>query len=347
MSAPSSPAASTPLALIVGVPGPEFSPAELAFFRDANPYGLFLARRNMRTPDQTRALAQAFRAAVGRADAPVLTDQEGGRVSHLDSGAWPRFRPFADFARLAARDLDRARQALSASSRAMGRMMVDCGLTSGCSPVLDLAVAGADPVIGPRSLGGDPEQVAILGRVVVDGFLAAGLLPIMKHIPGHGRATEDSHKTRPVVTASVEELLATDARPFMALRDTPWAMVAHVVYRAIDPERPASVSPQVIEGFIRGAMAYDGVLVSDCVFMNALTGTLGQRVADVLAAGCDLALHTHGALAETEAAAAHARPLSDASMRRLAAASARLGDGSQVPSPAIAELHAEAERLLA
>ena len=202
---------------------------------------------------------------------------------------------------------------------------------------------GADAVIGERAFGGDPELVAALGREVVDGFLEVGLMPVMKHIPGHGRATEDSHKTRPVVTADAATLDATDFLPFARLRDTPWAMVSHVVYSAFDPDRPASVSPVITQEVIRGRLGFEGVLISDCVFMNSLQGEVHDRVAQVLDGGCDIALHCHGELPEMQA---RRRPGPAAGRRRGRPA----GRGGTPPGhrpgrcPA---LHAEVEALLA
>jgi beta-N-acetylhexosaminidase len=332
----------SPLALFVGIPNPTLSPDEIALFRETNPLGLFVGRRNLRNPDQAKALIASFREAVGRDDAPVFTDQEGGRVQHLDAGPWPLFRSFGEFAELARHDLALAKRALRLSSRAMGTMMSELGLTSGCSPVLDLVFPTTSAVIGARSFGPDPELVATLGREVVEGLLETGNMPIMKHIPGHGRATLDSHKERPVVDASRETLLATDFKPFVDLKGTPWAMVAHVVYSAYDKERPASVSP-VLHDVIRNDLGYDGVLVSDCIFMNALEGTMPERVKQVLDAGYDIALHSHGDLADSEAAAKAARPLSEAASRRIDAAKTRLG--SQKLN--VAQVHAEVENMFA
>ena len=317
----------SPLALFVGIPNPTLSPDEIALFRETNPLGLFVGRRNLRTPDQAKALIASFREAVGREDAPVFTDQEGGRVQHLDAGPWPLFRSFGQFAELARHDLDLARKALRLSSQAMGTMMSQLGLTSGCSPVLDLVFPTTSAVIGARSFGADPELIAVLGREVVEGLLETGNMAIMKHIPGHGRATLDSHKERPVVDASRETLLATDFKPFIDLKATPWAMVAHVVYSAYDKELPASVSP-VMHDVIRNDLGYEGVLISDCIFMNALEGTLPERVKQVLDAGYDIALHSHGDVADSEAAAKAARPLSKEAMQRIDAAKTRLGSQS-------------------
>lgn len=316
--------ASTPLALFVGIPNPTLSPDEIALFRETNPFGLFVGRRNLRNPDQAKALIESFREAVGRDDAPVFTDQEGGRVQHLDAGPWPIFRSFRQFAELAHRDFDLGKKALRLSSRTMGTMMTELGLSSGCSPVLDLVFETTSAVIGERSFGPDADFITVLGREVIDGLLETGNMPVMKHIPGHGRATLDSHKERPFVDASRETLMATDFKPFVALKDTPWAMVAHVVYSAYDKEQPASVSP-VMHDVIRNDMGYEGVLISDCIFMQSLSGTLPERVAQVLDAGYDIALHSHGEVSESAAAAKAARPLSDAAQRRITSANARLG----------------------
>lgn len=316
---------STPLALFVGLPNPTLSDDEFALFRETNPLGLFVGRRNLRNPEQAKILINRFREAVGREDAPVFTDQEGGRVQHMDAGPWPLFRSFGQFAELARRDLDLGKKALRLSTRAMGAMMSELGLSSGCSPVLDLVFETTSAVIGARSFGPDPDFIAALGREVVDGLLETGNMPVMKHIPGHGRATLDSHKERPVVDASRETLTATDFKPFVALKDTPWAMVAHVVYSAYDAELPASISP-IMHDVIRKDMGYDGVLISDCIFMESLQGTLPERVAQVLNAGFDIALHSHGEVKESEAAAKAARPLTDAAQKRIAAGQARLGN---------------------
>jgi len=315
----------TPLALFVGMPNPTLSDDEFALFRETNPLGLFVGRRNLKTPSEVKVLIERFREAVGRDDAPVFTDQEGGRVQHLDAGPWPLFRSFGAFAELAQRDLELAKRALRLSSQAMGAMMTELGLSSGCSPVLDLVFPTTSAVIGARSFGADPDIIAALGREVVDGLLETGNMPVMKHIPGHGRATLDSHKERPVVDASRETLEATDFKPFVALKDTPWAMVAHVVYTAYDKELPASISP-VMHDVIRKDMGYEGVLISDCIFMESLQGTMPERVKQVLDAGFDIALHSHGDIPESEAAAKAARPLTDAALARIEAGKARRGN---------------------
>lgn len=331
-----------PLAVVLGIQNPVISDSEFAFFREANPYGLFLGRRNMRDPETARTLCRRFREAVGRPDAPVLTDQEGGRVSHLDAGAWPRFRPFAHFGQLAqVAGKEVAENALRLSTLAMGKMMRDVGLDSGCTPVLDLLLPGADPVIGERAFSSDPALVTALGSVVNKALLDVGILPVAKHIPGHGRATEDSHKTRPVVDAPAADLDATDFLPFKALNDVPWAMVSHVVYSAFDADRPATISPIVTNDLIRGRIGFQGVLISDCVFMESLHGPVHGRVTQVLDGGCDLALHCHGHLPEMQKAARAARPLTQQSLARLEAANKRRGN-AEVD---IADLHREVEAI--
>jgi beta-N-acetylhexosaminidase len=329
-----------PLALFVGMPGLELSHDEIAFLREANPYGLFLFRRNLDNPDQVRRLCAQFREAVGRADAAVFIDQEGGRVQRLDNGKWPSFRSLGAFGALANRDLDVARRAMRLSSMAMGTLMAELTIDSGATPVVDLARSDTHDVIGQRSFGEDPELVVAMAREVIDGMLDVGELPIMKHIPGYGRVAVDPHFQRPVVDAALEDLRASDFRPFIALKDTPWAMVAHLIFTRIDPARPASVSPLVCD-LIRNDMGYDGVLITDCLTMKALGGSWAERVGAALDAGYDIALLSQGDLAASEAAAKAARPLSGRSLERIARANSRRGN-LRVDAAA---LHAEVEQI--
>jgi beta-N-acetylhexosaminidase len=316
---------STPLALFVGMPGYELSADEIAFFRETNPFGLFLFRRNLDKPEQIRRLCAQFREAVGREDAPVYIDQEGGRVQRLDNGNWPLFRNLGSFGALARKDLELGKHAMRLSSLAMGTMMAELGIGSGTTPVVDLARKGTHDVIGGRAFGDDPKLVTAMGRVVIEAMLEVGEMPIMKHIPGYGRVTVDPHFDCPVVDASVEDMQASDFRPFVALRDvSPWAMVAHLIFTRIDPDRPASVSPTVCD-FIRRELGYDGVIITDCLTMEALSGTWPERVAAALDAGYDIALHSQGDLAASQAAARAARPLSATSLDRIARAQKRLG----------------------
>ena len=330
----------TPLALFVGMPGLELSADEIAFFREANPFGLFLFRRNLDNPEQIRRLVGQFREAVGREDAPVYIDQEGGRVQRLDNGRWPLFRSLGSFGALARKDLELGKHAMRLSSLAMGTMMVELGLGSGTTPVVDLARKGTHDVIGQRAFGDDPALVTAMGRVVIEAMLEVGAMPIMKHIPGYGRVTVDPHFDCPVVDADVEDLRESDFRPFVALKDTPWAMVAHLIFTRIDPERPASVSPLVCD-LIRNELGYDGVLITDCLTMEALKGTWAERVKAALDAGYDIALHSQGDLAASVAAAEAARPLSGESLARIARAQSKLG----TRRADVEALHAEVEQI--
>jgi beta-N-acetylhexosaminidase len=322
------------------VSGLELAPDEVAFLREADPYGLFLFRRNIDNADQVRRLCAQFRGIVGRADAPVFIDQEGGRVQRLDNGNWPSFRSLGAFGALAAKDLDLAKRAMRLSTQAMGGILTDLTIDSGTTPVVDLARKGTHDVIGQRAFGDDPALVAAMAREVIDGMLEVGALPIMKHIPGYGRVTVDPHLDCPVVDAALDDLRQTDFQPFVSLGDTPWAMVAHLVFTQIDPERPASVSP-VLFDLIRNDIGYDGVLITDCLSMEALKGAPGERVAAALDAGYDIALLTQGGLPASEAAAKAARPLTPEALERIARANRKRGN-LRVDAAA---LHGEVERI--
>ena len=299
-------------AILFSASGETLTADERAFFRDANPLGFILFQRNCRDPEQVRALIGDFRDCVGRGDAPVLIDQEGGRVARLKPPEWPRY-PAA--ARLAT--LHEAEEAVRLGARLIADDLAALGVTVDAMPVLDLPVPGADAVIGDRAYGGEPALVARLGRAACDGLLAGGVLPIVKHIPGHGRARIDSHTALPLIDEDVPTLEATDFAPFRALADMPWAMTAHVVFGVVD-ERPATLSPAVIDRVIRGSIGFDGVLVSDDIGMGALGGGFAERAAAALAAGCDLVLHCSGKLDEMRAAAEGAAPLTAAAAARLA-----------------------------
>lgn len=330
----------SPLALFIGMPGLELSADEVAFLRDANPYGLFLFRRNIDKPDQVRRLCAQFRAAVGRADAPVFVDQEGGRVQRLDNGNWPSFRSLGSFGALARKDLGLARRAMRLSTQAMGTILADLTIDSGTTPVIDLARKGTHDVIGQRAFGDDPELVITMAREVIEGMLEVGTLPIMKHIPGYGRVTVDPHFDCPVVDATLDDLRQSDFQPFIALKDTPWAMVAHLIFTQVDPKRAASVSPDVCD-LIRKDIGYDGVLITDCLSMEALKGTGAERVAAALDAGYDIALLSQGGLAVAEAAAKAARPVSAKTLERIARAQGKRGN-LRVD---VAALHGEVEQI--
>jgi beta-N-acetylhexosaminidase len=316
-----------PLAVIFGCTGDRLSAAEAEFFAAADPAGFILFRRNCRSPAQVRDLVAALRDCVGRADAPVLIDQEGGRVARLLPPHWRRY-PAA--AAIAALPDPLAEEAAWLGARLMADDLRQLGISVDCLPVLDLLVADADPVIGDRAYGSDPGRVARLGRAVCEGLLAGGVLPVLKHIPGHGRARVDSHTALPVVDSAQDELSRTDFAPFRALAAMPWAMTAHIIYMAIDPATPATLSQRVIGEVIRGEIGFAGVLVSDDLSMRALAGMpscrdIGERAAQALAAGCDLVLHCNGEAAEMAAVAAMTRPLTADAMGRFAAAEAMRG----------------------
>lgn len=265
-----------------------------------------------------------MRMAAGRDDAPVLVDQEGGRVARLKPPHWPVYPPAAAFARLAVRDAEAAETAARLGARLIANDLAPLGFTIDCAPVLDVPARDGHDIIGDRAYGDSPNLVARLGRAACEGFLAGGVLPVIKHIPGHGRATADSHLELPRVDAPLADLRAVDFAPFKALADMPCGMTAHVLFTAIDPDRPATTSPAAIGGVIRGEIGFNGLLFSDDLSMQALSGTVAERAAAALAAGCDVALHCNGDLDEARGVAAVAGPMSDAAYSRWTAAKARM-----------------------
>ena len=303
------------LPVVFGIAGPELSPGERAFIADARPFGFILFTRNLGTPAQTAGLVGALREAAG-SDAPVLLDQEGGRVQRLGPPRVPAYPPAAAYGELAARDPARAADAVRLGHALLGRDLARLGIDVNCAPVLDLAVEGADAVIGDRAFAGDPGVVAALGRAALDGLGRAGVLPVVKHIPGHGRAGADSHARLPVVEVPAAVLEATDFAPFRALRDAPAAMTAHVVYPAFDPDRPLTVSRAGIEEVVRGRIGFEGLLLSDDLCMGALSGPAAQRAGAALAAGCDVVLHCNGRLDEMAALARSLPPMTDRACAR-------------------------------
>jgi beta-N-acetylhexosaminidase len=305
-------------AAIFGCAGLTLTAEEQRFFRDVDPLGFVLFKRNCETSDQVRTLVRALRDSVGCPDAPVLIDQEGGRVARLRPPEWRAAPAPGRIGAVAAADSAKGLEAARLNAMLMGRELADLGIDVDCTPVLDLQFPGAHAgVVGDRALGSDPDLVAALGRATCEGLLAAGVEPVIKHIPGHGRALVDSHLELPRVEAPLAELRRTDFVPFRHLADMRWGMTSHVVYTAIDPERPATQSPKVIAEIIRGEIGFDGVLVTDDLSMQALRGGLGERAGRALAAGCDIALHCNGRLDEMREVAAAAGPLSSAARRRL------------------------------
>jgi beta-N-acetylhexosaminidase len=312
---------SVPLAVLFGCAGKTLIDEEKRFFAQADPLGFILFARNIESPDQVRALVRSLRDCVGR-DAPVLIDQEGGRVQRLRPPHWRNRPPMAIFGAMAKRDLTQARAAARLDARLIAADLADLGIDVNCAPVLDVPVAGAHDIIGDRAFATDPVLIADLARAVCDGLLDGGVLPIIKHIPGHGRAMVDSHHDLPVVATTAAVLSATDFLTFRLLRDAPWAMTAHVVYAAFDAERPATASPVVIGRVIRDEIGFDGVLLSDDLSMQALKGGFADRAAAALTAGCDVALHCNGDMTEMRAVASGARALSEAAQQRLTRATA-------------------------
>ena len=304
-----------PRAVILGCAGERLTAAEAAFFAAADPLGFILFRRNCRNRDQLGALVATLRAAVGRADAPVLVDQEGGRVARLRPPEW---RAYPAAAALAALPDPLAAEAVRLEARLIAADLAEIGVTVDCAPVLDLPAAGADPVIGDRAYGGEPARVAALGQAFCDGLLAGGVLPVIKHIPGHGRAQVDSHRECPRVAAGKAVLAATDFAPFRALAAMPWAMTAHVVFSAIDESAPATFSRRVVDTIIRGEIGFAGVLLSDDISMGALTGSLAERAGRALDAGCDLVLHCTGIFTEMVEVADFVPMISAAAEARIA-----------------------------
>ena len=285
-------------AFICGCKGLELDADERAFLAAWHPWGFILFRRNIDTPAQTAALVASFREIVGRADAPVLVDQEGGRVQRLGPPHWPRYPAAARFSGVAGADFEGRVDIARVSARLMAADLAELGINVDCLPVLDVPAPGGHNVIGDRAYAADPAGVATFGRAVAEGLMQGGVLPVMKHVPGHGRAGADSHLELPVVHASRESLESIDFAPFRALADLPMAMTAHVVYTALDPARPATISPVVVREVIRGAIGFDGLLMSDDMSMKALAGSFAEKAAATFAAGVDVALHCNGDLSE-------------------------------------------------
>ncbi len=289
-----------PAAVIFGCAGPRLTEAERAFFRDVNPLGFCLFTRNAQTPAQVRALCAELRDCTGREDAPVLIDQEGGRVARLKPPYWRVAPPAAAFGELHAHDPEAAIEAARLNARLIAADLAPLGIDVDCVPVLDVAVEGAHNVIGNRAFAGHPATVAALGRAQAEGLLAGGVIPVVKHIPGHGRARADSHVDLPVVEASRADLEASDFAPFRALADLPWGMTAHVLYRALSGNQPATTSETVIRDIIRGHIGFQGLLITDDLSMGALDGSHAERAQAALAAGCDVLLHCNGDMAQMQ-----------------------------------------------
>ena len=305
-------------AAVVGIAGPALDPAEAALFRGHRPAGVILFARNVRDPGQLRALTAALRGVLPPYGV-IAVDQEGGRVARLRPPHWRAHPPAGRLGALFMQDEQAGLRAAWLTGVLIGLDCADAGLDVACAPVLDLRIPGAhEGVVGDRAFSHDPDAVARMGRVMADGLLAAGVQPVAKHAPGHGRAAVDSHLDLPRVSAA--EDLADDLRPFAACAGLPWMMTAHLLYERLDPNWPATLSAVVIRQIIRGRIGFEGVLVSDDLAMNALSGTPGERAARAVEAGCDLAMHCSGALPDAADVLANVPDLSNAALARLAAA---------------------------
>jgi beta-N-acetylhexosaminidase len=311
-------------ACILGCQGPTLSREETAFFRDVKPWGFILFARNVETPDQVRKLVDALRATVGREDAPVLIDQEGGRVQRLKPPHWPLYPPGRAYGQLPGNDPLLKREITRLGARLIAHDLASLGVNVDCVPVLDVPDPGGHEIIGDRAYGETPDEVAYLGRAAAEGLIAGGVLPVIKHIPGHGRAKADSHLELPVVEASFEDLDARDFAPFRGLSDMPMAMTAHVIYSAVDPKQPATTSRKAMRKVVRGAIGYDGLVMSDDLSMKALSGDFQARAEAAIAAGCDVVLHCNGDMAEMKPVVEGAGALRGRAKRRAEAALGRL-----------------------
>lgn len=303
-------------AFITGVSGTALTDDERTFLRDQRPWGFILFKRNIKTPDQVIRLVEEMRSAVNQPDAPVLIDQEGGRVQRLQPPQWPAYPPGAFFSALYEVDRATGLEAARLSSRLIAADLADLGITVDCLPLADVPVPGADSVIGDRAYGTTPAKVAEIARAVTDGLAQGGVLPVLKHIPGHGRATADSHFRLPTVDTPAAELTKTDFTAFKPLADLPMAMTAHVVFSALDPAQPATTSATIIEQVIRGTIGFQGLLMSDDVSMNALQGTIAERTRASFKAGCDVVLHCNGKLDEMSQVAGEAPELAGVALAR-------------------------------
>jgi beta-N-acetylhexosaminidase len=312
-------------AAIFGLKGPVLDPGEREFYADADPWGFILFARNVDSPKQIARLCVGLRDSVGR-DAPVFIDQEGGRVQRLRSPHWREAPPAGRFGALHAVDPEAAKEAVWINHRLIAAELAASGIDADCAPCLDMAIEGADAVIGDRALGEDPEVISTLGRAAMDGLMAGGVAPVIKHIPGHGRADADSHFRLPRVREPLEKLTATDFAPFAALKDAPMAMTAHIVYDALDPDAPATMSDRAI-GHIRQDIGFDGLLMTDDLSMKALSGGFDERTRRSLEAGCDVVLHCNGDRAEMDAIAEAVPSLSGQALERARAAEASREQG--------------------
>ena len=332
-------------AFICGCSGLTFTADEKSFIEECQPWGLILFRRNIGTPDEVCALTDSFREITGRTDAPVLVDQEGGRVQRLNTPHWQRYPAGAFFNAISTATPKHKLRLAKITAQLMAHDLLQVGINVDCLPVLDVPIPGSHNVIGDRAYANNPFDVADLGRAAAEGMMAGGVLPVMKHIPGHGRAFADSHMELPVVDTVLDDLRTNDFAPFKANADLPAAMTAHVVYTALDPNNPATISAKIISEIIRGEIGFDGLLMSDDLSMKALTGSFRSKAERLFAAGVDMALHCNGNLGEAAGVAAGTPMLEGAALRRAEAAMARIAGGAQDFDPV--DARAELETALA
>src|SRR5471032_170126 len=301
---------------IYGCAGLTLSAAEQVFFHQTRPWGFILFARNIEGPAQVKALVAELRATADDGGAPILIDQEGGRVARLKPPHWPERPAAARFGKLHETNPEAAREATYLNARLIAHDLTSLGINVDCLPVLDVPVPGAHDIIGDRAFATDPVTIIALGKAQIEGLMDGGVLPVMKHIPGHGRAGADSHLALSRVSSTVEELSASDFVTFRSLDQCPIAMTAHVVYESIDPQRPCTTSPKVIRDVIRGEIGFDGLLMSDDLSMKALDGPLSVRAKQALFAGCDLVLHCNGDMDEMREVASEVKELKGLSQRR-------------------------------
>jgi beta-N-acetylhexosaminidase len=303
-------------AFITGVAGLTLTAAERDFMRTQRPWGFILFKRNIDSVAQVSALVQQLRESIDAPNAPILVDQEGGRVQRFGPPQWPAYPSGAVFGTLY--DIDRGLGLTAArlSARLIAADLIELGVTVDCLPLADVPIAGADAVIGNRAYGTEPGKVAAIARAVTEGLEQGGVLPVLKHIPGHGRATADTHFRLPVVDTTRAELERTDFAAFQLLADLPMAMTAHVVFSALDPAQPATTSATIIEQVIRGVIGFQGLLMSDDVSMNALAGSIAERTRAIVSAGCDMVLHCNGELDEMREVAGATPELSGKALQR-------------------------------
>ena len=325
-------------AFIIGVSGTELTAVEREFIRAERPWGFILFKRNIEQPSQVVSLVNELRDAAGEPDAPVLIDQEGGRVQRLGPPHWPAYPPGAVFGTLYDMEPAQGLRAAWLSARLIAADLTDLGITVDCLPLADVPVPGADAVIGNRAYGTEPGKVAAIARAVADGLEQGGVLPVLKHIPGHGRAAADSHLRLPTVDTPRVELERTDFAAFKPLADLPMAMTAHVVFSAFDPAHPATTSATMVEQVIRGVIEFQGLLMSDDVSMNALAGTIAERTRAIIAAGCDMVLHCNGNIEEMREVAGETPELAGKALERAVKSLA-----SRKPPQAFDRLAARAE----